>query len=170
MKRRTRSLAMATAAVLLAAIAWPARGQTCDTIVSRTAQFDPVNWLAAGTDPSYSAVPGDMRLATRALTSTVERSTLIVPVARASMLDGSLFLAGSVRWDAPLTPDRRCAVVMVGARLRLLSANGSIGCTRVEVGYPIAANGSVVHRPLLSEHQSSSSAAVNPSARIDGRS
>jgi hypothetical protein len=71
-------------------------------------------------------------------------------VARASMLDGALFVAGSLRWDSPAHTDEHLGVAIVGARLRLFSANGAFGSTRVDIGFPVASNGSVVHRPLFS--------------------
>jgi hypothetical protein len=117
-------------------------------------QLDPdlrmLSLANVGTDPTYSAVPGAMRLADRSLTSSLERSVHIRPIARASMLDGALFVAGSLRWDAPSARSDHFAVAMVGARLRFFSANGSFVSTRVDVGYPVASNGSVVRRPLLS--------------------
>jgi hypothetical protein len=101
-------------------------------------------------DPSLPAVPQLARLANRAVMSSLERSMHLFPVARASVLDGGLFAAGSARWDAARTGAPSFAVGVVGARLRLLSANGTINSMRVDVTYPVVATGSVVHRPLLS--------------------
>lgn len=101
-------------------------------------------------DPSLPAVPQPARLSNRAVMSSLERSVHLASVARASVLDGSLFVAGSARWDASSSQTPRFAVGVVGARLRLLSANGTINSTRVDLTFPVAASGSVVHRPLLS--------------------
>jgi hypothetical protein len=109
----------------------------------------------ANTDPSFAAVPATLRTADRAWMTSAERSWNLFPVARASMLDAALFSAASVRWDSPQSPGKTFGVAVVGARLRLLSANGSIGSTRLGVGFPVASNGSIVHRPLLSVSLSS---------------
>ncbi|HEX3865217.1 MAG TPA: hypothetical protein VHV78_00640, partial [Gemmatimonadaceae bacterium] len=106
-------------------------------------------------DPSLPAVPRDVRLADRSLTASIERSLHLYSIGRASVLDGALFTAGSVRWDVPAVPSTHFDVAVVGARLRLLSANGVIGSTRLDLGFPVASNGSIVHRPLLSASISS---------------
>ena len=104
----------------------------------------------AGADPSFAAVPSAMRLANRALVASVERSIHLRPVGRASMLDAALFAAGSRRWDSSESAGEHFDVGVVGARLRLFSANGAFSSMRVDVAYPVAASASVVHRPLLS--------------------
>ncbi|MEO7087066.1 MAG: hypothetical protein ABI442_02650 [Gemmatimonadaceae bacterium] len=109
----------------------------------------------ANNDASYAAVPKTMRGADRAWMTSAERAWSLFPVGRASMLDAAVYSAGSVRWDSPQDPGKKFGVALVGARLRLLSANGSIGSTRVDVGFPIASNGSIVHRPLVSVSVSS---------------
>lgn len=117
-------------------------------------QLDPdlrmLSLARAGADPSFAAVPAPMRLANRALVANVERSFHIHPVGRASMLDAALFAAGSSRWDSPASAGERFDVGVVGARLRIFSANGTFNSMRVDVAYPVAASSSVVHRPLLS--------------------
>ncbi len=106
-------------------------------------------------DPSLPAVPRDLRFADRTLVASIERSLHLRSVGRGSVIDGALFAAGSLRWDAPTVPGERFDVAVVGARLRLLSANGAIGSTRVDIGFPVASNGSIVHRPLISASVSS---------------
>ena len=102
-------------------------------------------------DPSFAAVPESFRLANRALVASVERSLHIRPIGRASTLDGALFSAASVRWDAPAMGQERFTVAVVGARLRVLAANGTISSTRIDLSFPVVASGStVVRRPLLS--------------------
>jgi hypothetical protein len=117
-------------------------------------QLDPdlrmLSLARAGADPSFAAVPLAMRSANRALVANVERSIHLRPIARASMLDAALFAAGSLRWDAPASPDEHFKVAMVGGRLRLFSANGTFSSMRVDLGVPVASSASVVHRPLLS--------------------
>lgn len=117
-------------------------------------QLDPdlrmLSLARAGADPSYAAVPSEMRAANRALVANLERSFHLRPVGRASMLDAALFTAGSLRWDSPESTGERFDVGVVGARLRLFSANGTFSSIRADVAYPVTANASVVHRPLLS--------------------
>ena len=128
---------------------WAARLQF-EELLNLDPDLRSLSLAGIGADPSFAAVPTPMRLADRALSSNVERSFHLRPVARASMLDASLFAAASLRWDAPLARSDRLAVAVIGARLRLFSANGSFTSTRVDISYPVASNGSVVHRPLLS--------------------
>ncbi len=101
------------------------------------------------TDPTFGVVPRVLRLADRALALSMERSLHLRPIGRASMLDGALYTAGSMRWDVPNAGGERFAVAVVGARLRVLSANGAIASSRVDVGVPAAATRGVVHRPVL---------------------
>lgn len=54
---------------------------------------------AISTDPTFSAVPKGFRFANRTAATSIERSFHIRPLGGASILDGSLFTAGSVRWD-----------------------------------------------------------------------
>ncbi|MDB4878339.1 MAG: hypothetical protein JWM41_4785 [Gemmatimonadetes bacterium] len=117
-------------------------------------QLDPdlriLSLATVANDPSFPAVPQPFRLADRVFTSSAERSVHLRPVGRSSSLDGALFAAASARWDAPTMGTDHFAVAIVGARLRLLAANGAISSTRVDVSYPVAASGSVVRRLLVS--------------------
>jgi len=101
-------------------------------------------------DPTLAAVPQAFRRANRLALFVVERAVHLRPVGRASMLDAAIFSGGSLRWDAPGKTSEQFAVGVLGARLRILSAHGVISSTRFDVSYPVAASGSVVHRPLLS--------------------
>ena len=116
-------------------------------------QLDPdlrVSSLAnSNNDPTFAAIPLEFRQADRALLASVERSVHLHAVGRASVLDGSFFTAGSLRWDAPTMGNDQIGVGVLGARLRLLSANGAITSVRADVAFPVIASGSVVHRPLL---------------------
>jgi hypothetical protein len=105
--------------------------------------------IAGNADPSFPAVPGTMRRSARALTANTERSVHLWPFGRASMLDGGAFVAGSYRWDEPENPGQHIGVAVVGARLRLFSANGGFSSTRIDVSYPVAASGPVARRPLF---------------------
>lgn len=103
------------------------------------------------TDPTFSAVPRSHRFANRTAAASIERALHLRPLGRASILDGSLYAAASVRWDTPVpAANARFAVGMVGARLRVLSANGRVASTRLDIGVPVVANSRIRHRPLLS--------------------
>lgn len=82
--------------------------------------------------------------------ASLERAYHLVPFGRASMIDLGPFTAASLRWDAPNTDTQSFGVAMVGIRGRVISANGLVNSIRVDVAYPVLANTSVVHRPLLS--------------------
>lgn len=101
-------------------------------------------------DPSFSAVPALFRLANRAVFASAERAVHVVPFGRASMVDAGVFAAGSVRWDAPNTTTQAFGMVAAGFRVRLISTNGLVNSTRVDVSYPIHANAPIARRPLLS--------------------
>jgi hypothetical protein len=117
-------------------------------------QLDPdqraVSLINVTTDPSFAAVPRPFRLADRAFVWSLERSIHLLPVARASMLDGGAFTASSLRWDRGNAGAGRFGVAVVGVRLRFLSANGGIMSTRVDLALPVAASGGAAHHPLLS--------------------
>ncbi len=103
------------------------------------------------TDPTYSAVPRTFRFANRTVATSLERSFHVRPLGRGSVLDAALFTAGSVRWDSPVpTTPRHLAVAVVGARLRVLAANGVVSSTRVDVSFPVASNARIPRRLLLS--------------------
>jgi hypothetical protein len=85
-----------------------------------------------GADPSFPAIPTQMRRANRSAVSSLERSVHLRPIGRASVLDGALFAAGSVRWDIPDVPGS-FRVAVAGLRLRLLSSTGVLTSTRVDV-------------------------------------
>jgi hypothetical protein len=128
---------------------WAARVMTEQLLV-----LDPdmrsLSMAGAGADPSFPAVPTDLRRANRSAISSIERSVHLRGVGRSSMLDGALFAAGSVRWDIPDAPGT-LRIAVAGLRLRLFSATGVLSSTRVDLSYPLTARGgSVVHRPLVS--------------------
>ena len=102
------------------------------------------------TDPSFSSVPTLFRLANRAAFVSVERAVHLLPFGRASMIDAGVFGAGSIRWDAPNTTTQAFGVVVTGVRLRIISTNGLVNSTRVDLAYPVHQNASIARRPLLS--------------------
>lgn len=102
------------------------------------------------TDPTFSAVPRSFRFANRTISSSLERSFHLRPLGRGSVLDAALFTAGSVRWDSPVpTTPRHLAIAVVGARFRVLAANGIVSSTNLDVSYPVASNARIPRRLLL---------------------
>jgi hypothetical protein len=122
--------------------------------VEQRLELDPdlrdLTLVSGATDPSFAAVPHPYRLSRRSGFATAERSLHLLPIGRASVLDGAVFGATSLRWDAPNTDPRTFGVTVVGARLRLLATNGASTSWRIDVAYPVRADAPVVHRPLLS--------------------
>lgn len=123
-------------------------------VVEQLLQLDPdlrtLSLLNQAVDPSFAAVPDVFRLADRGIASSVERAFQIRPVARASVIDGGPFAAASVRWDAHDPRVNTLALAVVGLRLRLISANGAVGSTRLDVGYPIIVSGRRHRGPTVS--------------------
>lgn len=81
----------------------------------------------------------------RALAASVERAVRLMPVGAASVLHAGAFLAASSRWEVSDLPGERLHAEVVGARFRILSANGTISSVRLDVGYPVAGS-PVLHR------------------------
>ena len=101
-------------------------------------------------DPSFAAVPTLFRSANRALFASTERAVHLFPVGRASMVDAGVFGAASLRWDAPNTTTQSFGIVAAGVRLRVLSTNGLVNSTRLDVSWPLHTNTAVARHPLLS--------------------
>lgn len=101
-------------------------------------------------DPSFSAVPVPFRLANRSAFGSIEREMHLMPFGRASMIDAGVFGAGSLRWDAPNTTTQSFGLLVTGVRLRVLSTNGLVNSTRIDLAYPVHANTPIKRRPLLS--------------------
>jgi hypothetical protein len=101
-------------------------------------------------DPTFSAVPRQFRGANRALFGSMEREFALLPFGRASRLDAGAFAAGSLRWDARNATTQSFGVGTVGVRLRIISTNGLVNSTRVDLGFPVRANAAISYRPLLS--------------------
>jgi hypothetical protein len=101
-------------------------------------------------DPTYSIVPRQFRGANRALFASAEREFAGIPYARASRIDFGAFAAGSLRWDARNTTTQSFGVGAVGLRLRVISTNGIVNSTRVDIAFPVQANTAIPRRPLLS--------------------
>ncbi|MEP6620553.1 MAG: hypothetical protein ABJE47_14600 [bacterium] len=73
----------------------------------------------------------------RTLAGSVERDVHLVQVGAASVLNVGGFVGGSYRWQVNDVPNNELKAGVVGARLRLLSANGAVSSIRVDVGYAV---------------------------------
>jgi hypothetical protein len=109
-----------------------------------------VTLASIGADPTFSAVPALFRQANRAAFASVERAVHLLPFGRASMIDAGVFGAASLRWDAPNTTTQSFGLATVGVRLRVISTNGLVNSTRVDLSYPALVNSPIARRPLLS--------------------
>ena len=78
------------------------------------------------------AVPGGA-----SVSASLERAVHLFAVTSASVLDAGAFVAGSRRWQVRDVPGGSLHAGVVGARLRVLSANGAVSSVRIDVGYPI---------------------------------
>jgi len=85
----------------------------------------------------------------RALAASIDRDVHVMHVAAASVLNVGGFAAGSYRWRVFDAPGGELKAAVVGARLRLLSANGTVSSIRVDVGYPVIRSEVLSNRPFL---------------------
>ena len=82
----------------------------------------------------------------RAIAASIERSLRLLEVGAASVLDAGAFVAGSSRRDVNGLPDNRLDAGVIGARFRVLSANGSVNSIRFDIGYPFVLSDAVPKR------------------------
>ena len=73
----------------------------------------------------------------RALAGSMDRDFHVARVGATSVLNVGGFIGGSYRWRVDDVPNNQLKAGVVGARLRLLSANGSVNSIRVDLGYPV---------------------------------
>ncbi|MDB4899743.1 MAG: hypothetical protein JWN53_1551 [Gemmatimonadetes bacterium] len=76
----------------------------------------------------------------RTLAASFERTMHLFTIGAASVMDAGTFAAASYRWNVegvPTVASDQLRAGVVGARLRLLSANGAVNSVRVDVGYPV---------------------------------
>ena len=85
----------------------------------------------------------------RALAGSIDRDVHLVHVGAASMLNIGGFVAGSYRWRVRDVDGGELGAGVVGARLRLLSANGTVSSIRMDVGYPVMRSAVVSSGPFL---------------------
>jgi hypothetical protein len=84
----------------------------------------------------------------RTIAGSLERSVRLFAAGSASVVDAGGFLAGSYRWQVADVPGGRLRAGVVGTRLRLLSANGTVRSVRVDLGYPVVLSEVLPRRPF----------------------
>ena len=84
-----------------------------------------------------------------AIAGSIDRDINLLHVGAASVLNVGSFIAGSYRWHVSNVQDGELKAAVVGARLRLLSANGTISSIRVDIGYPVLRSEILSGKPFL---------------------
>ncbi|MEO8335714.1 MAG: hypothetical protein ABI664_12120 [bacterium] len=85
----------------------------------------------------------------RSLAASIDRDLHVRHVGLASVLNVGGFVAGSYRWRVLDAPGGELKAGVVGARLRLLSANGTVSSIRVDAGFPVIRSPVLSKRPFL---------------------
>ncbi|MEO5813709.1 MAG: hypothetical protein ABIT20_00330 [Gemmatimonadaceae bacterium] len=85
----------------------------------------------------------------RSVAGSIDRDVHVMHVAASSVLNVGGFAAGSYRWQVLDAPGGELKAAVVGARLRLLSANGTVSSIRVDAGYPVIRSEILSSRPFL---------------------
>ena len=102
--------------------------------------------LADATTPllRYLAVRGGQSVA-----ASIDRDVRLLHIGAASVLNVGGFLASSYRWHVDDVPNSELKAGVVGARLRILSANGTVSSIRVDVGYPVIRSDVLPSKPYV---------------------
>ena len=85
----------------------------------------------------------------RSLAGSIDRDVRVMPVGAASVLNVGGFFASSYRWHVSDPVTRQLAAGVVGTRLRILSANGTVGSIRLDVGFPVFRSAVLPSRPYV---------------------
>ncbi|MEP6990333.1 MAG: hypothetical protein ABJA80_05320, partial [bacterium] len=85
----------------------------------------------------------------QALAATLDRDMRLLSVGANSVLNIGGYVASSYRWHVENLGDGQLHASVVGARLRLLSANGTVSSIRADVGFPVVRSGVLPSRPFL---------------------
>jgi hypothetical protein len=85
----------------------------------------------------------------RSVAGSIERDLRLRRIGANSVLNVGGFLAGSYRWGVVELPDGQLRAGVVGARLRVLSANGTVSSIRLDVGYPVVLSDALARKPFL---------------------
>lgn len=85
----------------------------------------------------------------RSIAGSIDRDVRIMPVGAASVLNAGGFFASSYRWDVSDPTVHQLAAGVVGARLRILSANGTVGSIRLDAGFPVFRSAVLPSKPYV---------------------
>lgn len=85
----------------------------------------------------------------RSVAASLDRDVHVAHVGAASVVNVGGFLAGSYRWRVTDVPSGEIGAGVVGARFRVLSANGTVGSIRMDVGYPVLRSAAIAQKPFL---------------------
>ena len=80
---------------------------------------------------------------------SIDRDVRLFHVGGASVVNFGAFVAGSYRWDVMDVPNNQIKAGVVGARFRILSANGAISSIRMDIGYPVIRSAILERKPFL---------------------
>ena len=85
----------------------------------------------------------------RSLAGSIDRDVRLMRVGAASVLNVGGFFASSYRWDVSDAAVNQLTAGVVGARLRILSANGTVGSIRLDVGFPVFRSAVLPSKPYV---------------------
>ena len=85
----------------------------------------------------------------RTIAGSVDRDIRVMRVGAASVLNVGGFFASSYRWDVSDPTVSQLAAGVLGTRLRILSANGTVGSIRMDVGFPVFRSAVLPSKPYL---------------------
>ena len=85
----------------------------------------------------------------RSVAGSLDRDIRVMRVGAASVLNFGGFFASSYRWDVDDPAINQLAAGVLGTRLRILSANGTIGSIRLDVGFPVFRSASLPSKPYF---------------------
>ncbi len=91
-------------------------------------------------------------LATRggkSIAGSIDRDVRIMQVGAASVLNAGGFFATSYRRDVSDPKVKQLAAGVLGTRLRILSANGTVGSIRLDVGFPVFRSAVLPSKPYV---------------------
>jgi hypothetical protein len=85
----------------------------------------------------------------RTLAASMDRDFRVMRVGAASVLNVGGFFASSYRWDVSDPVIDELSAGVVGTRLRILSANGTVGSIRLDVGFPVFGSAALPSKPYV---------------------
>lgn len=85
----------------------------------------------------------------QSIAASVDRDVRVARVGAASVLNLGGFLATSYRWRVDDVARNDLKAGVVGARIRILSANGTVSSIRIDVGYPVIRSAALSSRPFV---------------------